>query len=420
MIILETSFRRGSPARGRLVLAMLAAGTGFAATPESNTVAMDVPMTHVLFMGADISVAKGNELHPVEDVTDSAFIIRVDGQPMKVPYRQLADIRIKGALKVSGTNVALDGLKAERAYAPGSDPFEKLSGSITMAAGESAVADIAQANAASARMSAVGAGAMLEGASNPAARAEAAQAFGQAISQQEAAESAVAQAHDAQGYGSKLPGQELGGAGEELFDAIRFSFEVTADRDLAQPYYALIAQIRERDGRPGQIRQWAYVKSLGPVTAGSPKKVTVLQDGLPPGYHLAGCEVHLYERGEELSTNLSRRRVPLTDAEALEYRIIEYIGANKEQTLPAALISPPLSETALFSLTGRQLDTTCYVRVGKDGRVTAVFSDAAGRKPVADTALGSVLKALRFKPALESGRPVESIAPITPGQLPFR
>ena len=415
----EHIFARVAWSWSRVALAALFAGTAFAVAPETVTAA-DPSKTHVLFLGADISLEMDQGLHPVEDVTDGAIIIKVAGKPVEVSYRRVTDIRIKDTLKLTGTNVVVHGFKAERAYASGSDPFEKLASSFTMAAGESAVADIAQANAASARMGAVGAGAMLEGATNPAARAEAAQAFGQAISQQEAAEAAVVQAHEAQGYSSSLTGQELGATGEGQFDAMRFSFEVTADRDLAQPYYAFIAQIRERKSLPGQVRKWAYVKPLGPMPAGSSRKVSVLQGGLPPGYELEGYEVHLYDRGEEFSTNLSRRRVPLTADEAREYRIIEYIGANKGRTLPASLASPALDAAARSSLTAAQLDAICYVRVGKDGRVTAAFRDAAGKKPLADAALEAVLKTLRFNPALEAGKPVESLTPITLSQLSER
>jgi hypothetical protein len=64
------------------------------------------------------------------------------------------------------------------------------------------------------------------------------------------------------------------------------------------------------------------------------------------------------------------------------------------------------------SLTKDQLEHTWYVRVGKDGRVTAAFSDADGRKPVQDNVLVSALQLLRFNPALEAGKPVESLAPV--------
>jgi hypothetical protein len=207
-------------------------------------------------------------------------------------------------------------------------------------------------------------------------------------------------------------------AAREMFDAIRLSFELTPDADLAQPYYAVIAQIRERDSKPDQVRKWAYVRSLGPISAGATRKVNVYQGGLPRGYILESWEVHLYDHGKEVATSLSRKRVPLTDEEALEFRIIEYVGANKGRTLPAAPLTTTLTSEVRASLTADQLVETCYVRVAKDGRVAAAFRDPAGQQPLQDPELESALRTFRFTPALEAGKPVESIAPVKLAQPP--
>ncbi|MES1168061.1 MAG: hypothetical protein ABUL61_02710, partial [Oleiharenicola lentus] len=195
------------------------------------------------------------------------------------------------------------------------------------------------------------------------------------------------------------------------------SFDVSTEKDLKQPYYGVIALIREPDSKPGQVRKWAYVQALGPLSAGTVRHVLVYQSGFTPGYILEGCEVHLYNGPEELSTNISRKRVPLTDAEALEYRIVEYIGNNKGRTLPATLAIDTLTGEARFSLTKTQLDETYYVRVAKTGEAAAMFRDQAGQKPLQDPPVETVLKTLRFKPALKDGKPVESIAPVNLGQL---
>ena len=39
-----------------------------------------------------------------------------------------------------------------------------------------------------------------------------------------------------------------------LVGMIRLSFAVTSDKDLAHPYYAVIAQIRDPGSKPGQVR----------------------------------------------------------------------------------------------------------------------------------------------------------------------
>ena len=87
--------------------------------------------------------------------------------------------------------------------------------------------------------------------------------------------------------------------------------------------------------------------------------------------------MHVYDGSKELATSLSRRRVPLSEEEALAYRVIEYIGENKGRTLPAALISKSLPPAAGAALSPAQQEMTCYVRVTKDGHVSAAFADGA-------------------------------------------
>jgi hypothetical protein len=244
-------------------------------------------------------------------------------------------------------------------------------------------------------------------------------AMHEAADQQAQAEAALTQTYNTPGSEVYDVGAQSSEAGtresKQLFDAIRLSFDVTSEKDLTQPYYAVIAQIRERDSKPGQVRKWAYVKSLGPMQAGVPKSVSAFQAGLPPGYILEDYEVHLYNQGEELATNLSRKRVPLTDDEALEFQIIEYVAANKGRSLPAAPLGPTLSGRIRATGPAAQSGEVCYVRVARDGRVTAAYRDPDGKQPLADPALEAALRAVRFQPALEAGKPVESVVAVNLG-----
>ncbi|HEY5552898.1 MAG TPA: hypothetical protein VIK52_13480, partial [Opitutaceae bacterium] len=309
---------------------------------------------------------------------------------------------------------------AERDYSLGADPFRGVAQSAALAAGETAVADLAHGEVMQAEIGLMGAHNVLNAFRGTQNEGMGQAAVFEAEGKQMAAQEKMMSIYNTPGGEttnvSSRAAAASAEAAEERFDAIRLSFEVTADRDLAQPYYAVIAQIREPDSKPGRARKWAYVKTLGAMRAGERKNVTVFQGGMPPGYIIESTEVHLYERGQELATNLSRKRVELTDDEALEFQIIEYVGANKGRTLPASPVVGTVSPAGRASLTPAQLGKRCYVRVAKDGRVAAVFRDAAGKKPLDDPALESALKTLRFNPALEAGKPVESIVAINLGQ----
>ena len=94
------------------------------------------------------------------------------------------------------------------------------------------------------------------------------------------------------------------------------------------------AQFCTNPKEPAQ--KWVYLKALDPVKAGVPSEVKVFKGGFPPGYTFDNCEVHVYNSGEELATSLSRKRVPLTDDDVTDFQVVEYVGANKGRTLPAA------------------------------------------------------------------------------------
>ena len=374
------------------------------------------PKTHVLFIGADIAVEKDKVFHPVEDVTGNALVIKPGGQPVNVPLGPSTRLQINESLKIAATSVAISDLKTERAYTSGADPFQQLSQVVSLANEQYAEADFARIQAANANAGVMGAAVFAAAnAGNPDIAGEAAAALGQAQGIAAQGNAAVAQAYENPSQTYDIGAEANKREGGQSFDAIRCSFKITPEKDLAKPYYAVIALIRESGSKPGQVRKLVYLESLRPMTAGVPRKVTVYQGGLPPGYILEGCEVHIYDRGGELATSLSRKRVPLTDEEALDFQVIEYIGANPGRTLPAAPAT--FTRDLRPSLTPAQLNETCYVRVAKDGRVAKAFSDAAGQLPLRDPALESALKALRFKPALDAGKPIESTARITLGNL---
>jgi hypothetical protein len=402
-----------------VLLAALGAGaSAAAATPPAPAKSRPL-LTHVIFMGADLAAERNRVFHPVVDVTDNSLVIEPGGQPVRLPLAQTSNLRITEALKLADTSVGLDDFKAEPAYSAGADPTAQLAKIAALAAGQMAEVDLAASAERSSALAVAGASAAVASASNPEDLADSRAALARAQGRQAAAGEALDRALST----PNSPVYDVGAqaariAGREMFDAIRVSFVVTAESDLLQPYYAVIALIRDPDDR--QPRKWVYVRPLGAMGAGETQRVTVHQSGFAPGYSLEACEVHVYDGDRELATPLSRRRVAISDDEALAYRVIEYTAANKGRTLPASLATRALTTEAWASVSREQLAATHHVRVAKDGRVTGTYADAAGRKPLTDGALVAVLTALHFHPALESGKPVESIVPVVLGNLPIR
>jgi hypothetical protein len=99
----------------------------------------------------------------------------------------------------------------------------------------------------------------------------------------------------------------------------------------------------------------------------------------------------------------------------LDFRVIDYITANRGHTLPA--VPATFARDMRSFLTPAQLNQACYVLVAKNGRVTATFEDKEGKSPLQDQQLDAALKGLRFKPAIEQGTPMETIVPIRLGMI---
>ena len=86
-------------------------------------------------MGADISLEKDKVFHPVEDVTETAAVIKLNGKQVHVPLERTANLQIIENLKIAATSVRIDDLKTRRAYTPGADPLRKFAQVYNLQAG---------------------------------------------------------------------------------------------------------------------------------------------------------------------------------------------------------------------------------------------------------------------------------------------
>ncbi len=405
----------------------LAIGLGLFA--ENQTVAADAkstppapppPKTHVLFVGADIDLKRGDKYLRVEDVTPGNIVAKGEGQPVKVRIASDVSLRVTEAIKLADRNVAISKFKAQRAYSPDADPLRSMAQAAAFATDAIAMQDMADRGVRNSEARMGMANAQAASAEEPLNAAA-----WNAVAQAEADNLAAAQNQQAMvgleggGVNSMLAGTSLAvnQAAQGAYDAIRVSFDLQPETDLPNPHVALIATIREPTSKPNEVRKWVHVKSLGPISAGDTQRVDVYASGMSPGYVLEHCDVHVYNGTDEFATSLSRRRIEVTDDEAHQFRILAYVSAHQGRTLAPGLVTDSLHREARVRLQPDQLAETFYVRVSKAGKATAVFRDADAKQPVRDAALESVLGELRFNPALEAGKPVEGVAPVKLGSL---
>jgi hypothetical protein len=111
------------------------------------------------------------------------------------------------------------------------------------------------------------------------------------------------------------------------------------------------------------------------------------------------------------------KRVPLTRDEAFQYVLIDYVSSHKGASLPATPAMGKLPADLRARLGSGQLTQFFYVKVSKEGMPVEAYLDESCSHKVDDPYLQSVIRDLRFNPALEKGRPVGGIALLKLGDL---
>ena len=361
--------------------------------------------THTLFMGLDLSIEHQKKFHRVKDVAGDSFVITSDAAPVFLPVNRAShNLKVSNALKLTSVSGVITHLKSERSYSAGNDPQMIRMKEMNRAIG--ALEDnksLAIDRYAALKREIAGPYPDPSGAMERAA-AEAMASF----------ESASILSNSA--LISGFDGQAQADLAKELYDAIEVNFELSAETPLNNPYILLVARFREPNAPPSTARNWIYAKSLPPIDS-KPVEFHVLKGGFPRGYILEDFKVHLYNRGEEVATNVSSKRVPLTREEAFEYVKIQYIASHRGATVSASPAMGKLPPDLSARLSGGQFNRTYYVKVSKDGVPEGAFMDADCEEKIEDAYLESAVNSIRFKPALEKGKPVSGVASLRFDQL---
>lgn len=397
------------------LLSLAFAGVSTAAATDDSSNAQSAK-AYTLFEGENISVGQGGSVHAVRDVNGGSWVIMVDGQPQLVSAKNgPISMKIGAALKLTDVSADIEHLKGERAYTYANDPAVRFTRNMN----NSAALDVG-AHAASNQSSAAGSDVTSPGnmamnntpKSGPAASAAAAAITAAQAhigpSQQDASEASGVYSGDLSLVGSQ--------DGEGDFDALDVSFDISSEKKLDEPYFVVTARFHDRSAAPGASQSLIYAKALEPI-GGHAVHVKFEQAGFPPGYSLVGFEMHLYDRGVEIATNVAQKRKLLTSEEAFDYVKSTYIAAHKGDTLPASPIMGKLPDDLTSRIAEGKYGTAFYVRVSKDGMADGTFSDAACSTKIDDPYLDTVVSGIRFKPALAKGNPVEGVATLNLSRL---
>jgi hypothetical protein len=355
-------------------------------------------------MGTDLSIQQGKRYYRVEDVDGSEFVITVRGKPQFVRTRlQTNHLKVEPGLKLAPFSVQLDELQGGPGYTPAADPRHKFNARSGAAAGAAAAQTLAQYNVTeiTETLAKVRAGAI--------ASPEREEQLEQELDRQQGNLN-VADYQQGTDYGSI--GTMANALSLELaegnFDLVDVSFKISSPEPLDDPYMVVLVEFQPRGAKPGETSQLIHAKALDPIGP-EPKYVRIREGGMPVGFKYLRHEVHIYNRGREVATNVSGKRVELSRDEAREYLLLDHLGANKDATVPPAPVAGSLPASVRGRVSPEQLQRPCYARIARDGRLLGLFADEAASLPVADPELASLFADGLYKPALAQGRPMDGV-----------
>jgi hypothetical protein len=407
--------------------------------------------THTLFMGADIAIALDKDLYHVKDVWGSNWVIDVNGREKEISAKQApVNLKITPSLKLTERAVTIVGFKRVRAYSYANDPSvlltKGLSQSASISSDQLAVAQNAQNRLdvmTSKNMDAMSvfagtddqfsANALMAtaefdgGATHPGKLLAPSNAVPTTTTNttginfsalnamnvnvgiaQTASVAAAAQTENGDEPAGKIASSGL--------DAMDVEFDIRSAKPLHNPYVVTMTRFRTAAGKPGMVQNMVYAQSLHPIDERL-SHVHFVEEGFPFNYELIDFQLHIYNQGEEIATNVAADRVELTRDEAFEYVRSEYVGAHPKDTLPATAAMAKLPADLLTKLAQGKYRAAFYVKVSKDGLADEAYSDPACTQKISDPYLDSVVKSVRFKPALNRGKPVDGVATLKLSQL---
>lgn len=375
-----------------------------------STPSADKP--YLLYLGADLSIEHGGKLRPVKDVRGESFVIDADGKLVSVSTRK-SDLKIKvdNSVKISSGHAMVENLKAERVYTWANNPIRRDQAAMELSSMAAEATDRAVANLNSTQQK-FGLGNAAAENWDPRTGPDP-RVVSQA--QVDAAYNDVDRSAFAQGADINSVGKWNAGERSDQCDALALSFDLSTPKPIGDPYLVLFVHFLENPDDPKSSRQLIYAQSLPGINEKA-RSIRVVRAGFPPGYKLESYQVHLYDGGNEVATNVAPKQVALTAAQAFQLAVAEYATLNKGKTVPPSPSTAFWPTDLSTRLSAEQRNRTLYAKVGKDGIASGLYEDQACTRSVQDTGLEAVRADLRFHPALEKGKPAEGVVAVNFGR----
>lgn len=381
---------------GRVLLALLSLTLVSPLRPADNP----SPKDHSLFVGLDVSVARKGKFYRVIGAKKNALQIMVDRQVVTVPLAEAKDLRLDRGVKLSNLSASVTNLHG----ATGASQLQAFAETQAMSS-SMFIQDMQEDKRDKVLGEAVWAPVLIQKTDGTATPSNAAEQVSQRVLAQlpELTNNINRSAQIGNDMITGRSGPE-GGLSDTGFVV---SFEAAAPTTLEQCHVAVIADYT----LPGDSNVTFSSVTLEPLGTLGPamRKFSCEVRRFPPGAQLQGYRLALYSRGQEIATNLSTRRTDITRGEAVLYLTMDHLTKHPGETLPPVPVLMVPRAEFVSRLGSAPLDQVIYARVGKDGKIIRLSTDATGAVHL-PSELSSSVDQIAFVPALEKGKPVEGVA----------
>lgn len=352
---------------------------------------------YVIFVGLNPTAQHEGRAHAIVHAQPERIEIIADGRRTALPLRELSAVDTTPEPKISGMLIELTDVRTRRGFT-GRDPdfvqdHQQLLLDTLASQQQTLAINDWKAAYSNARMVEAAAA---RGAATPKDVMNAQASSAQALGNLDAAIASGAYHRNTDvGSGSD--------ATTDRFDALRFSARVSAPRRIENAYGMLRVLLRDpgNPDAPISMVRFLNLPALGP----EPREVRASLGGLPPGFSVDQCQLHVFADGSEIATSASPNRLEVTRDEAHQFLLLRYLTTQKSATVPPAVIPELLSSDLAGLVPAAQRSLTIDFAIDRDGRVTNLKTPAG---VALDPKLEELLRSLCFYPALTSGTPVDS------------
>jgi hypothetical protein len=385
-----------------VLAASLFTGFVFSAVAATPNPAPDAPpKDHVLFVGTDLAVKQDGQYYRVIRATKDALLIERDHGVTEMRRFDGAEIRVTRGVKLSNLSATIDKLRT--------DSVDRAAARAQFDAMHEQIMLTDQANTTADRLH----GEMIRAGSvavDPNA------AMGSAAASVEANKAATTAA-----YVNALPALEsnVSAASTFFFEKtqrsetaeVALSFELSSPEPIENAYLVVVANYTAGD----KITRHISARELKRIDR-RPRRVELIHPASISGLEFKNFAIGLYASGQEIATNLSEKRMPLTKDQAFQFFLIDYLSKHPGATTPPTpMVMIPRAEFR------GQIDKThssqpIFATVDKSGTVIAMSTDEAGAQKL-PASVQSALQNVRFMPALKNGTPVDGRVKVTLAEL---